>query len=281
MPTARANDIDLYYEEHGEGEPMLLIMGWGGNATTWAPQIPGLAEHYRVIAFDNRGVGRSSAPEEPYTIPQMANDTLGLLDALEVPRAHVFGVSMGGMIAQELALATPERVNALILGCTSPGGPNAAGSNRLRDNIDTFQEKTANGGRPDQDWFSEFMKHLWTEEALARSDSNLQDFVLSVIRHPPTPHGLRNQALAVAAYNAYDRLPEIRCPTLVVTGAEDELIAPRNSGILADRIPNAELRAFPGLKHAFHLERADLVNDLVIDFIQRVAARPEQSEHAS
>ena len=271
MPTVRTNGIDCYYEEHGSGEPLLLIMGWGGNASTWQPQIPGLSHQYRVIAFDNRGVGRTSATEEPYSTAQMAADTIGLLDALEVPSAHIFGVSLGGMIAQELVLAHPERVSTLILGCTSPGSSQASGAEKLQDSIASFQEETKEHS-PDAGWFSDFMKLLWTEEALAQSDSHVQDFVLSLIRYPPTPHGLRNQAAAIAAHDAYDRLHQISCPTLVITGGEDELIAPRNSGILADHIPSAELRAFPGLRHAFHLEQPNLVNSLIVDFIQRAAA---------
>ncbi len=279
MPTVRANNIEIYYEEHGSGEPLLLIMGWGGNAATWHPQIPGLAERYRVIAFDNRGAGRTSAPDERYTTRQMAADAVGLLDALEVPRAHVFGVSMGGMIAQELALEHPERVGALILGGTSPGSDRAAGIAELRDEIETFREIIKDGG-PDLQWFSEFMKLLWTEGALTRSDSQVQDFVLSFIRFPPPPHGLRNQAAAITDHDAHDRLPRITHRTLVITGAEDPLIDPQNSLILAVRIPGAELRFFPGLKHAFHLERADLVNSVIVDFIERVRQSAEGATSA-
>lgn len=269
MPTARINDIDIYYEEHGSGEPLLLIMGWGGNATTWNPQLPGLAERYHVIAFDNRGVGRTSAPDEPYTIRQMAADTLGLLDALGVPKAHVFGISMGGMVAQELALAHPERVGTLVLGCTSPGGSRAAGFDYLQKEITNFHDAVGNGG-PDLAWFSEFLKRLWTDAALTRSDPHLQDFVLSLIRFPPTPQGLRNQAGAVSAHDTFDRLHQIRLPTLVITGDKDELIDFENSFVLAERIPDAELRIFAGLKHAFHLEEPQLVNSVIIEFIERV-----------
>ncbi len=268
MPTVRANDIDVYYEEHGSGEPLLLIMGWGGNAATWKPQIPSLAEHYRLIAFDNRGVGRTSAPEQPYSIGQMAADVVGLLDALKVPRAHVFGISMGGMIAQELALEHPERVGALILGCTSAGGDRAAGFAELRRDIEVFRQ-TNGDGLTDLQWFAEFMKRLWTDGALTRSDSQVQDFVLSLIRFPPAPHGLLNQAYAIAAHDTHDRLPLIRHRTLVITGADDALIDPHDSLILAVRIPDAQLHIFPGLRHAFHLERPDLVNPMIADFIER------------
>ncbi|MCH8995310.1 MAG: alpha/beta fold hydrolase [Chloroflexi bacterium] len=268
MPTVRANDIDIYYEECGSGEPLLLIMGWGGNATTWKPQIPGLAEQYRLLVFDNRGVGRTSAPDGPYTIGEMVADTVGLMDALELPWAHVFGISLGGMIAQELALRHPARVGTLILGCTSPGSRRAPGAEQLRSDIAAFREAT-DGRSPDLEWFSDFLKRLWTEEALAKSDSYLQDFVFSLIRFPPKRHGLRSQADAVSGHDAYRRLHRIRHPTLVITGAEDTLIDPQNSTILAERIPGAELRLFAGLKHAFHLERPDLVNAVIIDFIER------------
>jgi 3-oxoadipate enol-lactonase len=268
MPTVPANGIDIYFEEHGSGEPLLLIMGWGGNAATWNPQLPGLAERYRVIAFDNRGIGRTSAPPGPYTIGQLADDALGLLDALELERAHVFGISMGGMIAQELALAHPGRIGALVLGCTSPGGERAAGFARLRGDIATFHEE-GEDSMPDLEWFSEFLKRLWTDDALARSDSKLQDFVISMIRFPPTPHGLHAQASAIAAHDTHARLHQIRSRTLVTTGAQDELIDPRNSVLLAEEISGAELCIYPGLKHAFHLERPDLVNELIVDFIER------------
>ena len=268
MPTVQANDIDIYYEECGSGEPLLLIMGWGGNATTWKPQIPGLAEQYRLIVFDNRGVGRTSAPEGPYTIDEMVADTAGLMDALDLPWAHVFGISMGGMIAQELALQHPERVGTLTLGCTSPGSSRAAGVEQLRSDLAAFRE-VSDSGSPDLEWLAELLKHLWTVEALAKADSYLQDFVFSLIRFPPKRHGLRGQADAVSGHNAYRRLHQIRHPTLVITGAEDTLIDPRNSTILAKRIPGAELRLFAGLKHAFHLERPDLVNSVIIDFIER------------
>ena len=269
MPVLRANGIQIYFEEHGSGEPLLLIMGWGGNAATWKPQLPGLAERYRVILFDNRGAGRTSAPDEPYTIRQMAGDTLALLDVLAVPRAHVFGISMGGMIAQEIALEQPERIASLVLGCTSAGSAKAAGAAQLHSEIATFRETVGDSG-PDLDWFAQLLRRLWTDEALAKSDPRLQDFVFSIIRHPPPPHGIRHQAGAIAAHDAYDRLHRIAIPTLVTTGSEDPLIDPENSYVLARRIPGAELRVFDGLRHAFHLERPDLVNSVIIEFIERV-----------
>ena len=276
MPTLRSNDIDLYYEEHGSGEPLLLIMGWGCNAATWKPQVPGLAERFRVITFDNRGVGRSDSPTKAYTVREMAADTIGLLDALDIDRAHVFGISMGGMIAQELVLAHPERVDTLMLGCTSPGSKRSAGHRELLKNISEFNDTVGKDG-PSLEWFQGFLKRLWTDGAIQRSETHLQDFVLSMIRFPPTQHGLHNQSYAVAMHDCYDRLKAITHPTLVMTGDKDGLIDCENSLILAGKIPNADLMIFPGLKHAFHLEAAAKVNTVMIDFVERIRMTREDA----
>ncbi len=150
---------------------------------------------------------------------------------------------------------------------------------QLRSEIEAFIEKTKNGG-PDLEWFSDFMKRLWTDDALVRADSKLQDFVFSFIRFPPTPHGLRNQASAIAKHDAQDRLSQIPHPTLVMSGDEDSLIDPRNSLILAIRIPHAEMRVFPNLRHAFHLERPDLVNPVIHDFLDANGHRPARRRPA-
>src|SRR3972149_11955279 len=127
MATTRVNDIEMYYEVHGSGEPLLLIMGLGANATAWEMQIPDFSRECQVGAFDNRGAGRTDKPKEPYSIPQMADDAAGLLDALGIGWSHVYGMSMGGMIAQEMALRHPVRVRALVLAGTMAGGATAGG----------------------------------------------------------------------------------------------------------------------------------------------------------
>src|SRR3954451_7644807 len=125
MPLAARDDTEIYWESTGAGAPVLLVMGLGMNATGWWRTVPVLAESFTVIAFDNRGVGRSARPPGPYTVAGMADDAVAVLDAAGAERAHVYGISLGGMIAQEIALRHPERVGCLVLGATTPGGSRA------------------------------------------------------------------------------------------------------------------------------------------------------------
>src|SRR5262245_58072679 len=140
MPFAENQNTKIYWDEHGTGEPVLLIMGLGYPSVMWFRTRPLLAEHYRTIAFDNRGVGRSDAPPGPYSISQMAADAAAVLDASGCESAHLYGVSMGGMIAQEVALQYPARVRSLILGCTAAGGPHAV---RAEPEVSAFLRQRA------------------------------------------------------------------------------------------------------------------------------------------
>lgn len=262
MPYTRVNGVELYYEEHGVGEPMLLIMGFGGNTEAWASQIPELSRHFHVIAFDNRGAGRSEKPEGPYSMEVFADDAAGLLRYLGVDSAHVFGVSMGGMIAQHLALRHPDRVRTLILGCTTPGGPQAVSPSA--EVIAAFQ---AGGQEGDPRKAAEIgFFYMYSDEYLSQNREVLLDRAerLAHLRAPEV--GLRGHFQAVMGHNAFDRLHEIRVPTLVLTGDADPLVPPENSRLIASRIPGARLVEFPGMKHGFFIEGAPLVNRVIIDF---------------
>ena len=236
----------MYYVEAGSGEPLLLIMGFGGDHTAWAFQMGALSAKYRVIAFDNRGVGRTDAPDHPYTTRMMAGDALGLMDALGIDRAHVIGVSMGGMIAQELALERPERVRSLHLGCTL--------------------------ARPDA-----YMLGLWLfAPATYAERPDLVETLLQNALANPFPQsltGFLRQGEAVVAHDARDRLPAIRCPTLVSVAADDILVPSRFAREIVARIPGAELRVIPDAGHCYFLERADAFNELCLDFLARSSSR--------
>src|SRR5215813_4110566 len=254
----------MYYQDVGDGEPLLLIMGFGGDITAWAFQIPDFAARYRVIAFDNRGVGQSDAPDHPYTTRMMADDTLGLMDALGVERAHVLGVSMGGMIAQELVLARPDRVRSLHLACTF-GRPDpymlALNSAWREMRIGLGRESTLR------------TLGLWLFSPTTYSERpELIEVLLQNSLANPYPQsliGFLRQGEAVAAHDALERLGAIRCPTLVSVADDDILVPPRFAREIVARIPGAELRTIPAAGHGYFLERPDLFNELSLDFIAR------------
>ncbi|MGQ9571845.1 MAG: alpha/beta fold hydrolase [Dehalococcoidia bacterium] len=264
MPKVRVNDIQLYYEVHGQGEPLLLIMGLGANARSWQMQIPFFSREFQVVAFDNRGAGRSDKPAERYTIRLFADDTAGLMDALGIDSAHVYGQSMGGLIAQELALNYPERVRTLVLGSTTCGGREGAAA--LPEHIALMAAlpslsplEAAERGLP----------LLYSDEFIARKREELIARALAEaeLRTPPDAFG--RQAQAAIRYRSYDRLPQIHCPTLVISGSEDKIVPAENSRILAERIPNAELVLLPKAGHGYLVECAEESNAIVLDFLRR------------
>lgn len=265
MPKVRVGDIEMHYVEAGAGAPLVLIMGFSGDHTAWGLQIRAFAERHRVIAFDNRGTGQTDAPDHRYTIPMMADDTAGLMDALGIDRAHVIGISMGGMIAQELALAYPERVSSLHLGCSlaRPDGY------MLALNA-SWREMRARLGR-------EAMLRalgLWLfAPATYDERPELVEAVLQNSLANPDPQsltGFLRQSEAVAAHDTLDRLGAVRVPTLVSVGEDDILVPPRFSRELAARIPGAALRIVKGAGHGYFLERADTFNELCLEFLARV-----------
>jgi pimeloyl-ACP methyl ester carboxylesterase len=282
MATVRVGDIDVYFEEHGDasGEVVLLIMGYACNAAAWAPQIPALVEAgYRVIAFDNRGAGRTTQPEGAYSIPQMADDAAGLLDAIGIIGAvHVVGASMGGMIAQEFALRHPSRVRTLTLMCTTPGGPKSFGyaemvaNGKLLDDIKDLSELAT----PER--MQEGIDVMFTPEFMKAPGAGFQAMITSSIMYPSTLAGLRGQVAAIASHDTVDRLGEIRVPTFVTAGEDDTLVDARNSPLLAERIRGARLRMFPGQRHGFTAEVPEAVNSALIEFLADARAKPVAGE---
>ena len=274
MATVRVGDIEMYYEEHGDAkaEPLLLIMGFMMNAAAWAPQIAALAARYHVIAFDNRGAGRTTQPEGAYSIPQMAADTAGLLDHLGIDSAHVVGASMGGMIAQEFAIRYPARVRSLVLACTTPGGPHSAGYEALKANTAMAGEIEDIAAAMTPERVREQLEQLFTPEFLANPGPGFGPMVAAIVQYPQTLAGLKGQAAAIAVHDTYGRLGEIKAPTLVVAGDADPLIDPGNSRILAERIKGAELRLLPGLRHGFFAEKPDESSAILLEFLTRHSA---------
>jgi len=268
MGTAHVNNIDVHYEVHGAGEPLLLIMGLGANATAWEMQVAAFSPQFQVIAYDNRGAGRSDKPNEPYSMAQMAGDAAGLLDHLGIASAHVFGMSMGGMIAQELVLRHPDRVQALILGGTMAGGLGA-----VMAGPQLMQQWARLATMPPAQAVEAGLTFLYSDEFLSQNKDRLVQRALQTVHLMPPPYALQRQAMAVIGFNAYDRLQDIRSPTLVLTGTADKIVPAENSRVLAGRIPGATLLEFPGAGHGFLVEKAAETNAAVLGFL-RAHGRP-------
>jgi len=268
MPTAKVGDVSIYYEIHGEGEPLVLIMGYGGNSGQWFRQIPGLSQEYRVIAFDNRGTGRSDKPDISYTMEMMAKDVAGLLEALGIVAAHVYGVSMGGMIAQHVALNYPEKVLGLVLGCTTCGSeqhsvvPDAEAMTLLFD-MERMQRLTP------EEMIKETIPFLCSQEFIDNNPDIIKQFTEKSMEYVTPLQSYTRQAEAIMGHDTYDRLPDIKVPTLVITGDADRIVPAENSKIIVSRIPGAELVVLEGMGHGFFIEAVEQANTAIMDFLGR------------
>ena len=277
MSTAKVGDVDLYYEEHGHGDPLLLIMGLAADSTAWLFQVPAFAEHYRTITFDNRGVGRSAKPAGPYTITAMAKDAVGLLDMLGIARTHVVGVSMGGMVAQELALHHPERVRGLVLACTFPEPDEDVAQQReatiaqLGGTADAAGALQIDPSRLDPMMlFQTLLPRVFTPTFMQEEMPKLMQLFGGALQWGFSMDAILAQVAAVMGHSTTDRLHQIAAPTLVITGDADLLISPANSDILAREIPNARLVKVPGGSHGFNFETPDAFNREVLAFLRGV-----------
>ena len=239
-----------------------MIMGLGANLDWWDERVVGrLSRRYRLLLFDNRGSGRSEKPPGLYSMPLFADDTVALMDAVGIEKAHVLGMSMGGMIAQELALRHPARVQRLVLACTSCGGvrsipPEPWAFFRLldRDALLEFE------------WERQ-VELLFPRHFAAQHRHQLEAFWRRASRFPTPPAAFRRQLAAILRFNSYGRLPWIQAPTLVLTGTEDVLIPPKNAEILAARIPDARLEVFPGGGHGFMAQFPERFCEVVEAFL--------------
>lgn len=263
MPYATTSDsTQLYFETLGNetGEPLLLINGQGGDHTGWDGVRDDFAGHYRVIVFDHRGTGQSDKPSEaPYSTRGFAQDVIAILDHLDIPRAHAYGVSMGGRICQWLGIDWPDRIGALILGCTTPG--NAHGVRRPPE-VDALM--TSRSDDPDT-----AMALLETVFSPAWIAAHL-DEIRQTWERPPIPeYAQRLHYLASEGHDTWDLLPTISAPTLVIHGSEDRLNPTENAYLLAERIPNAELYIVAGGRHGYFVEYHEEASRVVNAFLAR------------
>ena len=277
MSIAKVGAIDLYYDEQGSGDPLLLVMGLAADSAAWLFQVPDFARRYRTIVFDNRGVGRSAKPPGPYTIHEMADDTAGLLDVLGIARAHVVGVSMGGMIAQELALRHPNRVRGLVLACTYPE-PDAEVERHREFSVAQFGGTVAADGEMRIDltaldpmlFFQHLLPRVFNQAFIDQELPKLMQLFSGALQYGFSMEAILGQVAAVMGHRATDRLHQIKARTLVITGDADLLIPPANSRVLAEHIPNARLVTILGGSHSFNFETPERFNREVLDFLSEV-----------
>jgi pimeloyl-ACP methyl ester carboxylesterase len=268
MPVAKVSDTNIYYEDQGQGEALVLITGIGGDSTQWFRQVPAFSSEYRVIAIDNRGAGRSDKPDMPYTMEMMAADIAGVLDGINVDTAHVFGISMDGMIAQRFALDYPKRVQTLILGATTCGGLHWT-KGTLDAAFKAWMASDHLRNLTPKEIFLEGLTFGYSQTFIDNNPAIMEQYYKATIDYPAPPHGFARQQQAIDGHDTYDRLPEIKVPALVIAGDSDRLISVENSRLLASMIPNAELVLLKNAGHGFFVEVAEEVNKIVLSFLRK------------
>ncbi|HMI81751.1 MAG TPA: alpha/beta hydrolase [Solirubrobacterales bacterium] len=261
MAKAVVGEHELHYERSGEGEPLLLIQGMSGTHVSWGePFLAPLRERFEVIVFDNRGIGLSAPIDGPFTIVEMAADTAGLLERLDIESAHVVGISMGGMIAQELALAHPERLRSLTLGCTYCGGPGSqlmpeesvrklmaglSSGDREKAIRAGYEVNLSPGFRADEGRFGAFHEMATTVPAARRT--------------------IELQAQAIFGHDTSGRIGEISTPTLIVHGTADAVLPHPNAELIASLVPRARLETLEDVGHMFWWERPERSAELIAE----------------
>ncbi len=255
------NDIELFYEIKGTGEPLLLISGLSNNHSSWSLLLPSLTQEYQVIYLDNRGAGQTSAPDYPYTIQQMANDAAQLLEKIGIDKVHIVGHSMGGQIAQEFAIAYPEKTLSLILLSTW-----SQGDTHFHHVIESWGDIY---GKVEMELYYKIVLPWIFSHNFYAMPKVINQLIAWGINYPwqPTIHGVYHQSRAILNNNTRERLVNIHCPTLVWVCQQDILTPVTFSEQLAQGIPNAKLSVFEGGSHGCLIELPDVVSSVILDFL--------------
>ncbi len=245
--------MDLHHVVAGTGEPLLLIQGMSGTHLSWGePFTAALQDEFQTVAYDHRGIGSSTPADAPFTIGDLAEDAAGLLDRLGWESAHVLGISMGGMVAQELALRHPARLRTLTLGCTYPGGPGSASAPAA-----TMQKLGAAMTSGDRELAIRAGYECNTSEAFREDPANYEAFRAMALAAPARLPTIMLQMQAIAAFDVQSRLGQVAAPTLVIHGTEDQMLPASNGELIAERIPGAELQLWEGVGHVFWWEQPE------------------------
>ena len=263
MTSISNSTVELHYEEHGDGEPLILIPGLAAGAWIWFKQFLPLSEEFRVLTFDPRGIGRSPLGSEPLTIPLLADDVSALLQRLGIERAHILGASFGGFVAQEFASAHPEMTRSLVLSCTSFGGPN-----HVAPSMETLVALASTNGFNTEERIRRNLLPAFSSDFVRDHPEEIEETVHLRLSNPVVEAAYQAQLAAAVGFNAESKLGTIKAPTLVLSGDSDAIVPAQNSRNLASKIGGAELRIIKGGSHLFFIERPEEFNRSVIDFLR-------------
>jgi len=264
LPKIKVNDINIYYEIHGDGPPLLMITGLSANIYWYNDEyIEEFAKHYKLIILDNRGTGRTDTTDKEFSIKMLAEDAVGLMDALKIDKFFLMGTSMGGMISQELVLNFPERVEKIVLCSTSCG---------MRKGIPPPPQvlqlmKTKREGMKPEFIAKASLPILYTKEFIKNNREFIKSFIQQLIKAPITPEMFDRQIIAISKFNSFKRLKTITTPTLIIHGKEDILLPPQNSEIIAKEIPNAKLVLFDDAAHIVFQPEPERVFNTIFEFL--------------
>ncbi len=258
--------MKLYYESHGDGEPIVLIAGFASGAWQWFRQIDELAKNFRVITFDARGISQSKIDDsETVSIVEIADDVCELLDTLEIHKASVLGTSFGGFVAQEFALRYPERLNKLILACTSFGGKNHV----LPDNFEALSAFASTANLNSLERIRKFMIPAFTKD-FAENQADIIEQVCKLREQNKVPESVYLQQLhSATTFDMQARVLQIIAETLVITGDKDQVVPMQNSINLAAMIPKSRLEIVENSGHLFFIEQAEKFNEIVTNFLRQ------------
>lgn len=269
LPYATVKDVDIYYEIHGPSDapPVVFIGGWASYRWIWFRQIPAFKERYRCIVFDNRGAGKSSKPDYPYTMDMFASDVVGLMEAINIDNAHILGISMGGLIAQQIAISYPEKVRSLILVSTHFGGPNHVPMDNqtmallIAIPTETLSRAQALDMRYRATFSPQFLQENRLLIELTEEWAN---------QHPAPLYAQVHQTSAVSAFNAEEEVKQIAAPTLILHGDSDIAVPTKNGELLAERISNSKLEIIEDASHFVIIEKHKELNNEAMNFIDEV-----------
>jgi pimeloyl-ACP methyl ester carboxylesterase len=273
---AEVNGIKICYEMHGEGEPIILVHGWGGSKDGWFVQVDALSEYFKVVIFDNRGAGKSSKPNYPYTMDMYADDIHGLLEFLNIKKTHLLGESLGGMIALNFILKYPEQVNKFILINSWPGFPNEQGPDMYSKGKTEYYEELK---KDPLNAFLKGAKASYSREFFKMMQNDpkkkffglwsVEDLVNIDLANPSTPEDNNNAANAVKGHNVTDRLHEIKSETLLICGEKDRIATLSVQRKIHEQIPNSAFKVIKDARHAVSKEKAPEVNENIINFLKK------------